>query len=73
MGGGGSKSVADVQAIANTPVEGFMPALGPVNPVRPSTWLVPDRSTGQANPKVFFDISLGRYGDGDKLGRIVME
>mmetsp|Transcript_838 Transcript_838/g.1753 ORF Transcript_838/g.1753 Transcript_838/m.1753 type:complete len:290 (-) Transcript_838:174-1043(-) len=58
MGGGGSKSAAEVQEIANTPVADFMPALGPVNP---------------ANPKVYFDISLGRYGDGDKLGRIVME
>ena len=34
MGGGGSKSVADVQEIANTPITDFMPPLGPVNPVR---------------------------------------
>lgn len=27
----------------------------------------------QANPKVFFDISLGRYGDAVPIGRIVME
>lgn len=27
----------------------------------------------QANPKVFFDIKLGRYGDATAIGRIVME
>lgn len=27
----------------------------------------------QANPLVYFDIKLDRYGEGTKLGRIVME
>lgn len=58
MGGGGSKSAEDVVEIANTPVAGFLPPLGPVNPT---------------NPIVFFDISLGRYGEGTTLGRITME
>uniref|UniRef100_A0A383W8Y0 PPIase cyclophilin-type domain-containing protein n=1 Tax=Tetradesmus obliquus TaxID=3088 RepID=A0A383W8Y0_TETOB len=36
----------------------YLPPLGPPNP---------------ANPLVFFDIALGRYGDAVPLGRIVME
>ncbi|KAF6253704.1 cyclophilin-like domain-containing protein [Scenedesmus sp. NREL 46B-D3] len=36
----------------------YLPPLGPPNP---------------ANPLVFFDIALGRYGDAVPLGRVVME
>ncbi|KXZ45053.1 hypothetical protein GPECTOR_59g662 [Gonium pectorale] len=36
----------------------YLPPLGPPNP---------------ANPLVYFDVSLGRYGDATPLGRIVME
>ncbi len=48
----------------------------PVHPA-PAAQLVYWRPDGiallQANPKVFFDIKLGRYGDAVPLGRIVME
>lgn len=47
----------DIVAIANAPVD-YSPPLGPPNP---------------DNPLVYFDIKLGRYGDGTPLGRIVME
>mmetsp|Transcript_13275 Transcript_13275/g.25456 ORF Transcript_13275/g.25456 Transcript_13275/m.25456 type:complete len:283 (+) Transcript_13275:85-933(+) len=57
MGGGASKSLEDVVAIANTPIE-YLPPLGPAKP---------------SNPQVYFDMVLGRYGDATKLGRIVME
>lgn len=30
-------------------------------------------TTTQANPLVYFDIALGRYGDATPLGRVVME
>ena len=33
----------------------------------------PDLPDAQSNPKVFFDIKLGRSADATKLGRIVME
>lgn len=47
----------DVQALAKQRVA-FAPPLGAPNP---------------ANPLVYFDIKLGRYGAGTTLGRIVME
>ena len=33
----------------------------------------PPLEVNPANPLVYFDIQLGRYGDATKLGRIVME
>ena len=47
----------DIQAIASQKVS-FAPPLGPPNP---------------SNTMVYFDIKLGRYGEGTPLGRIVME
>eukprot|EP00899_Mesostigma_viride_P015600 jgi/Mesvir1/24040/Mv10776-RA.1 len=57
MGGSASKNLEGVVAIAKSPVS-YSPPLGPPNP---------------QNPKVFFDIKLGRTGEGTPLGRIVME
>ena len=55
----GSKlSEADIVSIASTPSSAYRPPLGPANP---------------ANTLVYFDMKLGRYGEGTKLGRIVME
>ena len=54
----GSKlSEAEVVDIASTPIS-YRPPLGPPN---------------DDNPRVFFDIKLGRYGEGTKLGRVVFE
>jgi hypothetical protein len=50
-------SKVDAMAVANSPVD-YKPPMGP-----------PEKG----NPLVFFDIKLGRYGDGKPLGRIVME
>ena len=47
----------DIQQIAQSP-SSFSPPLGPPNP---------------SNPLVYFDVSLGRYGTGTPLGRIVIE
>lgn len=84
MGGSSSKSMDEIAAIAKTPIA-YTPPLGELNPVRKcldagterlENW---DVSPGllvlvfQANPLVFFDMKLGRYGEGVKLGRIVME
>eukprot|EP00271_Cylindrocystis_brebissonii_P022424 TRINITY_DN862_c0_g1_i1.p1 TRINITY_DN862_c0_g1~~TRINITY_DN862_c0_g1_i1.p1 ORF type:complete len:336 (-),score=34.16 TRINITY_DN862_c0_g1_i1:348-1232(-) len=57
MGAGQSKT-EDIVALAETAALDYVPPLGPPNP---------------ANPLVFFDISLGRYGQGTPLGRIVVE
>jgi len=55
----GSKlSESDIVAMASTPSSAYRPPLGPANP---------------ANTLVYFDMKLGRYGEGTKLGRIVME
>ena len=44
--------------IASSPSSAYQPPLGSPNP---------------DNPLVYFDMKLGRYGEGTKLGRIVME
>jgi len=54
--GANASKPEDVQALARTQ-QTFNPPLGPPNP---------------ANPLVYFDIKLGRYGEGTPLGRIVM-
>ena len=55
--GAGASKPEDIAALAKQPTS-FSPPLGPPNP---------------ANPLVYFDIKLGRYGEGTPLGRIVME
>jgi len=57
MGASQSKP-EDIVAIAKTPLPGYNPPLGSPSP---------------SNPLVYFDIKLGRYGEGTPLGRIVME
>lgn len=54
---GAQQSKEAVEAIAKQPTP-YSPPLGAPNP---------------DNPLVYFDIKLGRYGDGTPLGRIVME
>mmetsp|Transcript_27565 Transcript_27565/g.49160 ORF Transcript_27565/g.49160 Transcript_27565/m.49160 type:complete len:289 (-) Transcript_27565:134-1000(-) len=55
---GNKVSAESVAEVAKQPDTGFLPPLGPPNP---------------SNPLVYFDIKLGRYGEGTPLGRIVME
>lgn len=55
--GAGGSKPEDIAAVAAQPVN-YKPPLGPPNP---------------DNPVVFFDISLGRYGDSTPLGRIEIE
>ncbi|PNW74170.1 hypothetical protein CHLRE_13g588100v5 [Chlamydomonas reinhardtii] len=57
MGQGASANKDAVAQMAKQKVA-YQPPLGPPNP---------------ANPLVYFDINLGRYGDATPLGRIVME
>mmetsp|Transcript_10060 Transcript_10060/g.30115 ORF Transcript_10060/g.30115 Transcript_10060/m.30115 type:complete len:300 (+) Transcript_10060:88-987(+) len=57
MGGSASKSAESAVQIAKSGINYKLP-LGPPNP---------------ANPVVFLDIALGRYGDATQLGRIVIE
>eukprot|EP00850_Spirogloea_muscicola_P000423 SM000002S05503 [mRNA] locus=s2:279818:282283:+ [translate_table: standard] len=57
MGQGGSKP-EDVAAMAAASGEGYRPPLGPPAP---------------ANPRVYLDLVLGRYGPGTPLGRVVIE
>ncbi len=57
MGGSSSKSAEAALQIAKTSVN-FTPPLGAPN---------------SANPVVFLDIALGRYGDATQLGRILIE
>lgn len=59
MGAAGSKlSLEQIQEIASTQSQSYAPPLGQPNP---------------ANTLVYFDMKLGRYGEGTPLGRIVME
>jgi peptidyl-prolyl isomerase F (cyclophilin D) len=59
MGAAGSKlSREEICAIASSPSSAYRPPLGEPN---------------ANNTLVYFDMKLGRYGDGTKLGRIVME
>jgi len=55
--GAASSKPEDIVAVAQQPIS-FAPPLGAPNP---------------ENPLVYFDIKLGRYGDGTPLGRITME
>jgi peptidyl-prolyl isomerase F (cyclophilin D) len=57
MGASQSKP-EDIVAIAKTPLPSYNPPLGSPSP---------------SNPLVYFDMKLGRYGEGTPLGRIVME
>ncbi|EFJ50077.1 hypothetical protein VOLCADRAFT_80339 [Volvox carteri f. nagariensis] len=57
MGQGQSANKDAIAQMAKAKVA-YAPPLGPTNP---------------ANPLVYFDIKLGRYGDATPLGRIVME
>eukprot|EP00897_Mesotaenium_endlicherianum_P003397 jgi/Mesen1/3085/ME000184S02156 len=57
MGVGPSK-LEDLAELAKTAGAGYEPPLGPPN---------------KDNPLVYFDIKLGRYGEGTPVGRIVME
>lgn len=83
MGQSGSKE--DIVKVAQTPA-GYQPPLGAVNPVRRQHRSRVDRlhvdllltndlhcHASQSNPLVYFDVKLDRYGEGTKLGRIVME
>lgn len=59
MGAAGSKlSLEQIQEMASTPSQSYAPPLGQPNP---------------SNTLVYFDMKLGRYGEGTPLGRIVME
>jgi peptidyl-prolyl isomerase F (cyclophilin D) len=40
---------------------------------RPISYSPPLGAPNPANPLVYFDIQLGRYGDGTALGRVVVE
>eukprot|EP00192_Tetraselmis_astigmatica_P014525 CAMPEP_0117663170 /NCGR_PEP_ID=MMETSP0804-20121206/8451_1 /TAXON_ID=1074897 /ORGANISM="Tetraselmis astigmatica, Strain CCMP880" /LENGTH=178 /DNA_ID=CAMNT_0005470133 /DNA_START=35 /DNA_END=569 /DNA_ORIENTATION=+ len=54
---GQGQSMESIAEMAKAP-SSYKPPLGPPNP---------------ENPVVYFDMKLGRYGDGTPLGRIVME
>lgn len=58
MGAEGSKQAGEVVAIAQTAGKGYQPPLGPPK---------------SSNPLVYFDVKLGRYGEGVNLGRVVIE
>lgn len=59
MGAAGSKlSQEQIQEIASAKAQSYAPPLGQPNP---------------SNTLVYFDMKLGRYGEGTPLGRIVME
>jgi peptidyl-prolyl isomerase F (cyclophilin D) len=55
--GAASSKPEDIVAVAQQPIS-YSPPLGAPNP---------------ENPLVYFDIKLGRYGEGTPLGRITME
>mmetsp|Transcript_10855 Transcript_10855/g.27459 ORF Transcript_10855/g.27459 Transcript_10855/m.27459 type:complete len:299 (+) Transcript_10855:171-1067(+) len=58
MGNSQSVSAESLVEIASKSDSSYQPPLGPPNP---------------SNPLVYFDIKIGRYGEGTQLGRIVME
>lgn len=55
--GAGASKPEDIAAMAKQPIN-YSPPLGPPNP---------------NNTLCFFDIKLGRYGEGTPIGRIVIE
>ena len=55
--GAGASKPEDVAALAKQPVT-YSPPLGPPNP---------------QNPLVYFDLKLGRYGEGTPIGKIIIE